>query len=84
MARRGRYKDHLAQLGLKLVKPQRPIVKGRRESKAKVDQGLLAGSITAVHARELANHDMGFIHENQWIGRKVINEGGRWRTGLSA
>ncbi len=76
--------DDLSVAGCKLVKAQGAVVQGRRQSEAVVYQGLLAGSVSLVHAAKLRHRDMRFVDKEHVVFRKIVQETGRWLAFLSA
>ena len=55
---RGRYEKHLVNLLLKLLKVQRTVVQGRRQTKAVIHQSHFSGAITCIHSSDLWNSNM--------------------------
>ena len=75
-------KEHLIDFPLKLGKIQRTVIKGGGKTETEVDKSVLSGKISVVHPSNLGKTDVAFIHNNQEVVRKVVNQGvGRftWR-----
>ena len=77
VGRRGRYKEHLVNLLLKLLKIQRTVVKRRGQAEAVLYQSLLPGTISRVHSPDLGQCNVGLVYNNQKIVRKIVDQ----RTG---
>ena len=73
-ARRGRDKDLLVDLVLKLLKPQRAVVERRRQAETIFYQRLFAAVVAAVHAAHLRQHDVAFVHHQQEIVGEIIQQ----------
>ena len=75
---RGRgHEDRLVDPLLELLEHQRPVVEGRRQPEAEVDQGLLARAVAVVHPADLRNRDVGLVGDEQEVLREVVEEGRR-------
>ena len=77
VGRGGRDIDGLQALRLELLEGQRPVVQGRGQAEAIVDQGLLARAVAAVHGADLGDGDVALVDEEQGILGKVVEQGGR-------
>ena len=80
----GRNKDHLMDLFLHLLKFEGAVVKGRGQAESKFHQRFFAAVVAAVHGVQLGQHHMAFIHHQKKIFRKIIQQRGGGRAGLSA
>ena len=58
----------------KFFKAQRPVVKCRRQTESVFDQRLFAAVIPAEHAADLRQHHMAFVHHQQEIVRKIVQQ----------
>src|SRR5262245_7568615 len=74
MRRGGRNINDLVQARLELGKIQRAIVQSRRQTEAVLDQGLLPGSVAAIHTADLGHRDMALVDEEQEVIRKVAEQ----------
>ena len=79
--RRGADEHHLVDPVIKLVEIQRPVVVGARQAEPIIDQIFLAGEIPAEHAANLGQGHVGFVHEEQIVVRKIIEQSKGRRTG---
>ena len=59
----------------KLLKLQRPVVKGRGQAEAVVHQGLLSGPVPPVHGPHLRQGHMAFIHKEQEVLWEIVQQG---------
>ena len=66
----GRDKENLPRLLLPFIKPHRPVIESGGKPEAMLDQRLLPGSITVVHAANLWNGHVRLIED----GKKIIGE----------
>ncbi len=80
---RRRHVDGLADRGLELLEGQRPVVEGRRQSEAEVDQDLLAGPVVLVHADDLGDRHVALVDDEQPVRREVVEQGPRPAPGLA-
>jgi hypothetical protein len=67
--------EGLADAGLELVEIERPVVEGRRQAEAVLDQGQLAGPVAGVHAADLGDGDMGLVDDGQEVPGEIIQQG---------
>ena len=72
--RGGRDVDHLVHAALELGKGQRAIVKGGRETESVLDQSLLPGAVSPVHAVKLRDRLVGLIDDDQGILREIVHK----------
>ena len=75
--------DQLVHPGLELFETEGPVVQGRRQAKAVIDQGLFAGAVSPVHPLELGDGDVGFVDDHQGFPGQVVEQG-RGRLPLGA
>ena len=80
---RGAHVDHLAHVVLELLEGERPVVQRRWQPEAEVDQDLLAGPVVLVHAVHLRDRDVALVHDQQVVGREVVDQGPRPRPSLA-
>jgi len=80
-AGRGRNIDHLANALFKLVEAQRPVVQGRGQAEAVINQGLLTRAIAVKHAADLRHPDVRLVDDQQVIVGKIIEQVGRRHPG---
>ena len=69
---------------LKLIKGQRSVIIGRRQTEAMLHQHLLTRAVTGIHSANLRQRYMRLIHYQQKILRKIIYQRKRRLTGLTA
>ena len=74
----------LVDVVIEFVKAQRPVVERRRQTKAVIHQTLLACAVAGVHAPDLRQRHVGFVHEQQKIVGKIIEQRVRLGAGRSA
>ena len=74
VARCSRNEDLLVDFLFKFFKAQRPVVKCRRQTESVFDQRLFAAVIPAEHAADLRQHHMAFVHHQQEIVRKIVQQ----------
>ena len=77
VARRGRNVDGLRCQRLELFKFHWAVVQRGRQAEAILHQRLFTRPVTAIHAADLRNGYVGFIHHQQAIRRQVVKQG--WR-----
>src|SRR4029077_4627086 len=63
---------------LELLESERAIVESRGHAEPVVHEGLFAGTVTMVHAAELRNSLVRFVHDQKIIRGDVIEQ--RWRS----
>ena len=80
-ARSGANKDRLLGLLPELIALERPVIGGRGQAEAVLNQHLLAGLVAVVHGLQLGAGDMAFIHHQQPILREVIDQAFRRGAG---
>ena len=72
---RGGADEHrLVDVGVELVEVQGPVVKGRRQPEAVVDQHLLPGPVPGEHAPHLGQRHVGLVHEQQEVVGEVVQQ----------
>ena len=74
LARRGGDVHHLRHEALKLRELQRPVVCSRRQTEAVFDEVLLACPIAVVHATDLRQGHVRFVHDDEeaaWVAVKL-------------
>ena len=64
-------------MAFKLLSTQWPVVQGRRQTEAIVDQHLLARAVSIVHALDLAHGHVTFVNHNEEIFREEVQKGVR-------
>ena len=69
---------------LELVEGERPVVEGRGQPKAELDQDLLARPIVLVHAVDLRDGDVALVDHQQEVGREVVDQRPRSRASLAS
>ena len=74
---RGRDVDSLANPAVELVERQRPVVVGRRQTEAKVDQRLFPCPVAIVHRPHLRKRHMALVDEQQKILWEIVQQGHR-------
>ncbi len=74
----------LGHQAFKFRKDQGPVVQGRGQAEAVLHQHRLAGTVAIIHSPDLGQSDMGFIHHQEKVFRKVVNEGGGPAAGRAA
>ncbi len=74
VARRGRHVDRLAGDPRELLEVQRPVVEGRRQPEAVLDQRLLARAVAVVHAAHLRHRHVALVDDDQGVGRQVLDQ----------
>ena len=74
VARRRRNVDSLRSQRLELFKFKRTVIQRRRQTESVFDQGFFTRPIAAIHASNLRDSHVGFIHHQQAIGRQVIKQ----------
>ncbi len=74
---RGRDVDRLGRERLELVEAERPVVEGRWQAEAVLDEGLLAGPVAAVHAPELGDRHVALVDDQQCVVGKVVEQARR-------
>ncbi len=77
-AGRGRQEDHLRHLGHELLEAQRPVVGGRRQPEAVLDEGVLAAAVALVLAVQLRDRLVALVEHHAGSRR------GRSRAGCAA
>ena len=83
-AGRRRHVEHLPHGGAELVEGQRPVVEGRGQAEAVLDERLLARAVAGIHAPDLRDGDVGLVDEDEGILGQVVHEGGRLGARLAA
>ena len=68
-------KEHLIDFPLKLGKIQRTVIEGGGKTETEVDKSGFSGKISVVHPSNLGKTDVAFVHNNQEVVRKVVNQG---------
>ena len=76
-ARRGRHVEGLAHERRELVEGQRPVVEGRRQAEAVLDERLLARAVAGVHAADLRHGHVRLVDDDERVLRQVVDQGGR-------
>ena len=66
--------DRLSDPLQELVEAQRPVVERRREPEAEVDERLLPGAITLVHASDLRHGLMRLVDEAEEVGGEIVEQ----------
>ena len=72
--RRGADVDRLRDVVVKLLKGQRPVVKRAGQAEAIVDQHFLARPVAVVHAAHLRQRHVALVHDQQPVGREVVEQ----------
>ena len=72
--RGGRQEDALVDALVELVEAQRPVVGGRRQPEAVVDERLLAGAVALVLAVQLRHGDVGLVDDEQVVVGEVVEQ----------
>ena len=72
--RRGRQEDALVDPLVELVEAQRPVVGGRRQPEAVVDQRLLARAVALVLPVELGDGDVRLVDDEQVVVGEVVEQ----------
>ena len=73
-SRRCRDIDALMYPFCELLKLQRPVIKGRREPEAIVNERFLSRSVAAVHRAHLRERNMALVNKQQEILREIIQQ----------
>ena len=76
--RRRRHEHHLVDMCLKLLKIQRTVIKCGRQTEAIIHQCLFSRSVAKIHAADLRKRNMGLVHDDQKIIRKIVEQRTRW------
>ncbi|CCX41509.1 unknown [Clostridium sp. CAG:1024] len=71
--RRG-HADHLRDAAAEFVEFERTVVERGREAEAVFDERCLARTVAAVHGADLRERDVRFVHKEQKILRKIVDE----------
>ena len=80
----GAHKNALARLLPELLPLERPVVGGRRQPEAVLDQHLLPTLIAVVHRLQLAAGDVGFVDHQQPVVGEVVDQAFRRCAGGTA
>ena len=81
---RGRNEDHLVDVVLELVKPQRAVVEGARKPEPVLHQRPLPREIALVHRAYLGNRDMGLVDEQEPVVREIVEQRPRRGPGVTS
>ena len=71
----GGYKHDLVDPVLKLLKIQRPVILGGRQTESIIHQGCFPRLISGIHPADLRNRFVGLVDDHQKIIAEVINQG---------
>ena len=82
--RRRRHVESLSDALEPLLELQRPVVEGRGEAEAVLDERLLAGPVAVVHGSHLRERLVALVDDRQVVGREVVEEGRRRLSGSAA
>ena len=83
-ARGGAHKDRLLGLFPELIALERPVIGGRGQAEAVLNQHLLARLVAVVHGLQLGAGDVAFIDHQQPVLGEVINQAFGRRAGRPA
>ncbi len=76
--------EGLADATLELVEVEGPVVEGRGQAEAVLDEGQLARAVAGVHAADLGDGDVGLVDDGQEVLGEVIEERERRFAGRAA
>ena len=71
---RGRHEDDLVGARLPFLKVERPVVERRRQPEAVGNQHFLSRPVAVVHAPDLRHRLMALVHDEQRIGRQIVEQ----------
>ncbi len=72
--RRRRDEQELRHFRQELVEAKRPVVEGRRQPEAVVDEGLLPRAVALVHAADLRHRLVRLVDKDDVVGREVVEQ----------
>jgi hypothetical protein len=75
--RRGRHVHRLAGDARELLEGQRPVVEGRGQPEAVLDERLLAGAVAVVHSPHLRDRHVALVDDDQRVLGQVLDQHGR-------
>ena len=74
LVRRRRNEQHLVDLSFELREGKGAVAFGRRQAESVFYKCRLSRLVTVIHASYLRNRDMGLVHDDQVILRKIIHQ----------